>query len=345
VVIAAARELHPAYFALVMSTGVVSVAAQRMGFSVIPEALFWLNVVFFVVLAGLTIARTVMFPDRMLADLSDHGRAMGFFTLVAALAVIGIQLTVVREQLMLAKTLWWAALVAWFFCTYSVFTALVIREVKPTLAEGINGGWLLAVVATQSLAVLGCRIAPTFSADRELVLFAMLALWAVGGMLYIWTISLIFYRYTLFRLEPSDLMPPYWINMGAMAISALAGALLIGNATSSPLLESMLPFLRGFTVLFWATATWWIPMLVVLGLWRHAVRRYPLRYDPLYWGLVFPVAMYTSSTLELSRALGLPFLASISRVFIWLAFGAWSATFAGLVAHLVKAAARVRSLR
>ena len=46
-------------------------------------------------------------------------------------------------------------------------------------------------------------------------------------MLYIWIISLIFYRYTFFTMHPSDLAPPYWINMGAVAISTLAGSLLV----------------------------------------------------------------------------------------------------------------------
>ena len=53
-------------------------------------------------------------------------------------------------------------------------------------------------------------------------------------MLYIWIISLIFYRYTFFAMEPSDLAPPYWINMGAVAISTLAGALLVAAPHSSP---------------------------------------------------------------------------------------------------------------
>ena len=57
--------------------------------------------------------------------------------------------------------------------------------------------------------------------------------------------------------------------MGAVAISTLSGATLILDAQRSPLLQSMLPFLRGFTLFFWATGTWWIPMLVILGLWRH----------------------------------------------------------------------------
>ena len=57
--------------------------------------------------------------------------------------------------------------------------------------------------------------------------FLALSMWLWGGMLYIWMMSLIFYRYTFFTMSPSDLAPPYWINMGAMAISTLAGTLLI----------------------------------------------------------------------------------------------------------------------
>jgi hypothetical protein len=62
--------------------------------------------------------------------------------------------------------------------------------------------------------------------------------------------------YTFFKFSPSDLMPPYWINIGAMAISTLAGTLLIANAAASPLLQKLQPFLLGLTILFWATATW-----------------------------------------------------------------------------------------
>src|SRR5690606_28129507 len=106
--------------------------------------------------------------------------------------------------------------------------------------------------------------------------FFSLILWLGGGMLYIWIISLIFYRYVFFKLSPADLSPPYWINMGAMAISTLAGTALIAGADESNLLQQILPFLKGFTLFFWATATWWIPMLVILGIWRHIAKRFPL---------------------------------------------------------------------
>src|SRR5262249_29826579 len=154
--------------------------------------------------------------------------------------------------------------VLWAIFTYTIFALLTVTPAKPSLADGINGSWLLSVVAAQSVSVLGSQLATGFGDRAPLVLLFCLAMWLGGGMLYIWIISLIFYRYTFFAMHPSDLAPPYWINMGAVAISTLAGALLVVAAPNSPVIRDVLPFVKGLTLMFWATATWWIPMLVIL---------------------------------------------------------------------------------
>ncbi|MFJ9591104.1 hypothetical protein [Streptomyces acidicola] len=34
-----------------------------------------------------------------------------------------------------------------------------------------------------------------------------------------------------------------------------------------------------------------LPLLLALGVWRHVLRRVPLRYELGWWNLVFPVGM------------------------------------------------------
>ena len=327
--------LHPAYFALVMATGIVSIASEVVGVPLVPKALFALNLVFYPVLWALTIARVLWHRARFVADLSHHGRAVGFFTTAAATSVLGSQCLVVGRAPTPAFWLWGLGTALYVVLVYSVFTALTVKTEKPTLADGINGGWLLSVVAAQSVAVLGGQLAPA-SANPERILFFALTMWLGGGMLYLWIISLIFYRYTFFTLAPSDLAPPYWINMGAAAISTLAGTVLVAASERSPVVAQILPFVRGLTLMWWATATWWIPMLLVLGVWRHVVRRFPLRYDPLYWGAVFPLGMYTAATARLSVAVDASYLLGIPRLTVFVAIGAWTLAFAGMLAHLAR---------
>ena len=320
---------------MVMATGIVALAAHQIALPRVASALFLISIVAYVTLWWLTLVRVVRFRQQFFADLIDHLRGPGFFTMVAATAILGSEFVILQQRSGVGFVFWAVALGLWFGLTYAVLAALTVKENKPSLAEGIGGAWLLAVVAIQSIAVLAALLAVQAAQPHRLELnFLALSLWLWGGMLYIWIMALIFYRYTFFRLSPDELTPPSWINMGAMAISTLAGALLVINAQGAPFLQSLEPFLKGFTVFYWATGTWWIPMLLILGVWRHIYKRYPLKYDPLYWGAVFPLGMYAVGTHEMGRALGFDFLEGLPLVFTWIALAAWTLTFIGYLFSL-----------
>jgi len=97
-----------------------------------------------------------------------------------------------------------------------------------------------------------------------------------------------------------------------------------------PFLHSMRPFIDGVTLIMWAWSTWWIPLLLLFGIWKHGVCRVPLTYTPMFWSLVFPLGMYALASLRLSLAADFPPLRAISYSMLWVALAAWVATSAGL---------------
>ena len=89
-------------------------------------------------------------------------------------------------------------------------------------------------------------------------------------------------------------------------------------------------FIDGVTLVAWAWATWWFPLLALLGVWKHGICRVPLRYTPMLWSLVFPLGMYALASLRLSLAADVPALRTMSVMMVWIALAAWLATAFGL---------------
>ena len=331
---AAAANLFPGYFALVMATGIISIATHLLGMTPIAWALLVVNIIAYSVLGFLLFIRVTGFFPRVVADLGDHLRGPGFFTVVAGTCVLGSQFLIVAGWQNAAGILWLVGLVLWTIIMYSFFAAVTVRENKPALENGLSGSWLIAVVATQSISVLGTMLAGRFGTYRESLLFFTLCMFLLGCMHYLLLITLIFYRFTFLDLSTAALTPPYWINMGSVAITTLAGARLMLAAGDWVFLGEILPFLKGFTLFFWAAGTWWIPLLFILGFWRHVYKRFPLVYDPQYWGMVFPLGMYTVCTFQLSKAINFEPLLIIPRFFVFIALAAWLAAFVGLIHNL-----------
>ncbi|MBP9951598.1 MAG: hypothetical protein KBF27_07525, partial [Cypionkella sp.] len=120
------RSLSPAYFGMVMATGIVSLAANQVGLTWVAWALFLIAALAYVVLWWLTILRIYRHPRLFFADMIDHLRGPGFFTTVAASGVLGAEFIVMAEHTSIGLVLWFAALMRWLGLTYTIYTAFTV---------------------------------------------------------------------------------------------------------------------------------------------------------------------------------------------------------------------------
>ena len=334
------QQFPPAYFTLVMATGIISLAAETLKMKAVAEGLFYLNLVAYPLFLLLLLLRAVLGFRAMWSELTSHARGPLFLAFVPATCLVGSQFVLLRHNQDLGRALWALGLLGWAVLMYSLLLGVSIGKEKPDLEHGLNGGWLLLVVATESLAVLGAKLVPTGPWPSEIGVFVVAGAFLLGSLLYFVLIALLFYRLTFVRLNEEEVGAAYWISVGASAITVLAGASLADALAQTHALADLLPFVKGWSVLFWVVSTWWLPLVAGLRLWNHLHTRPAFAYSPSYWSMVFPLGMYTAATEQLAKILPLPALGVIPTYFIYLALLAWLLTFGGMLHHLATAASR-----
>jgi tellurite resistance protein TehA-like permease len=321
----------PAAFAMVMATGIVSIAARLLGYGIAGWALLGVNAVAYPAFLSIAVCRLVRYPHAIRVDIGDHGRGPGFLALVAGTAVFGSQIA--AYDLVPAAVPWLLglAIVLWVVIVYAFLAAMTIGQRKPGLQTGFDGTWLLLVVATEAIAILATFEARLASRPAPLA-FLSLAAWLLGCALYVMLITLIFYRWCFVPMSAAEMTEPWWINMGAMAIAAFAGSRLIlldRESVALPLHAQAILYV--LTTACWAMATFWIPLLVILFIAKHGVQGDPIHYTSAEWSMVFPLGMYTAATYSYAHVASAPFLSEVPRVTIAVAFVAWVLAAIGML--------------
>jgi tellurite resistance protein TehA-like permease len=323
-----------------MATGILSNGFWLMGTRGLSEFLWWVNLIAYpILLLGLLI-RIACFRGDLWSDLTNPVLVFGFFTLVAASNVLGVQ-CFLRHYEGAAQALWLLGVIVWLVLGYFSFSVLTFLKTLPKAPDVVHGGWLIAIVGAQSCVLLGTFLAPRFGEQAILAFLGVHCLWGIGITLYGIFITLFSYRIFFVELEASDMNPLFWVVMGAAAISTNAGTALIRSTPPVPFLDALRPFVDGATLTLWAWSTWWIPLLIVFWIWRHLKYKTSVSYHPTYWSVVFPLGMYTVATYRLSLAADLALLKAIPAVTIWAAMGVWSLAMLGLMRRLVTAFWRI----
>ena len=333
------ENLDTAYFSWVMATGIVSVGTQLLGLTSASRLTLWVLLFAIAFLTAAYLARLIRFPRAVKASLQDPNSVIGYLTIVAGLDVAAVRLTMDGHVL----TTWIFASIAgavWLVFIYAVPGSIVATQHRPRPGD-IGGGWLITVVATQSLSIAASALAAHGASAAQVPVLEAIAvcLWGLGVMLYLVLIVIIFMRLILIEVTASQMAPAYWIAMGATAISVRAAAGIVGLSTAhSTLLTEMRPILVGLSLILWSFGTWWIPLLVIFGIWRHVAEHYSSLYDSRLWSAVFPLGMYTVASYTLGKAAKIGFLVSIAKVWVYVGLTAW------IIVMLLMVIAAARSL-
>ena len=322
--------LYPGCFAIVMATGIISNALFIEGPRLLSDVFLLANVIAYPLLAVQTGVRATRFTHAFWSDLSNRRLVFSFFTIVAASSVFGEGMFL-RGVSSIALYLWLFALAVWVALIYLSFSVMTFGKAKHYMAI-IQDGWLLAIVGTEALSVLGTTSAPVTGAFASAIYALTHMLWGVGLVLYAIYIVLLTYRLFFFDINANDITPALWVVMGAAAISTDAGSAILLADSGVPFLHSMRLFVIGVTLITWAWATLWIPFLLILDFWKYAICREPVSYTPLVWSAVFPVGMYSMATVRLSLASDFETLHGVAHVVVWIAVAAWIAALGSLIA-------------
>ncbi|SEO77598.1 Tellurite resistance protein TehA [Halogranum amylolyticum] len=356
------RRLDPAYFGFVMSTGIISIAFRDLGSRVVAETLAAFNVVCYGLLLALFAVKVGLFPGQVVAELRDSSRHWGALTFVVGTNTVGAQLLLFSDRVAVATALWLTTVAVCPLLLYYLFATEIIGTWESDVSERIDGAFLLIIVCMQSLAVLGGLLSDVLPAYAEGIVAVSMAYWGSGYVLYFVVAAIVTYRLLEGRMNPDDWTGPYWILMGAAAITTLAGATLGPRLSSFPPWEPYVQMTIGVTFLAWAIASWWIPLLLALDVWKFvtagAEGRPPAwvlalpwsrlgfgrrlhSYNPLAWGRVFPMGMYTACTVNLAGVNAFRPLVVVPRYWGWFALLVWLLTLVGTVRAVGRALSRV----
>lgn len=328
------KNLYPGYFSLTMATGIIAIALDMIESPLLSDILYVMALISWLSLSGLYVWRLIRFPKVVLADLMNPRTTFIFFSFVAATDIMGI-LFYLHGLEAPAIACWICAFMAWIALLHCSFSVLILRHDERNI-NIVHGGWLICIVGTQSLVLLGVNVVSVLGEYAAYMMVALYMLWGIGLILYGIFVTLFCYRIFFLSMIDEDYTPLMWVIMGAAAISANASSSLALSDPIVPVLVALHPVVDAVALLSWAWATWWLPLLVVIGYWKHFVRHHPLRYDPMQWSIVFPLGMYSVTSFRLALAAEFEPLHWIAHVMTWVALIAWCLVMTGLFRRLAQ---------
>ncbi len=314
------RQFTPNWFSSTMGTGILALAVPQVPGAgsishAIGEGLWLLNIVFFVFFTLLYAARWIMFRheakkifSHSIVSMFIGAIPMGLATIINGFLVFGLPRWG-GGMVFVAQVLWWIDVVLALGC--GVFLPYLMFTRQEHRIEGMTAVWLLPIVAAEVAAVSGGMLAPYLgnASDQLIMLITSYVLWAYSVPVAFAIITILILRMALHKLPPGSMAASSWLPLGPLATGALGMIILGGDAPAIFAAQGMVnlgQIASGIGVvagiLLWGAGLWW--MLLAIFITMHQFRA-GIPFNLGWWGYIFPLGVYTVTTLKLGALLAM----------------------------------------
>ncbi len=329
------RDLGPNWFASVMGTGIIAVAAATLpfrvrGLGVLAVAVWALAAGWLLVLSAAWAAHWIRYPERARAHADSPVMAqfwgapamalmtVGTGTLLAGRSVIGLRAAVDADWAL------WGLGTALGLVTVCWIPYLMMTRHR-TPPDGAFGGWLMPVVPPMVSAACGAPLVPYAAAGqaRLTLLLGCYAMFGISMFASVIIITLVWSRLVTHKTLPAVMVPTAWIILGPLGQSVTAA----GNLANVAPLALRAPYPAGADVLAllfgvpaWGFAMMWLTVAAALTV-RAARRGMP--FGLTWWSFTFPVGTCVTGTISLAARTGSGAARGASAALFVLLLAAW----------------------
>ncbi|KAL4971689.1 voltage-dependent anion channel [Aspergillus desertorum] len=351
------RNFTPAWFAVIMGTGMVSILLNTLPYNGIwlywiSVVIFALNVLLFLAACILSFLRYILYPEIFNAMIMHPVQSMfvGAFPMGFA--------TIINMFCLVCVPAWggWSHNFAWGMwiadAAISVVTALslpfiLISRNGETQLSTMTAVWLLPIVSCVVAASSGAMVADILDNPQHAVwtIITSYVLWGIGVPLAMMVMVIYLQRLTLHKIPPKAMIVSIFLPLGPLGQGGF-GAMKLGKAAemifpqTGTLSPSSGPVF--YTVGFLVGLTLWSFGLVWLFFASASIAKcktFPFNIG--WWGFTFPVGVFAASTCQLGaelpsrlfRVLGT--ILSVCVVILWiiLSLGTLKGVLAGHIFH------------
>jgi C4-dicarboxylate transporter/malic acid transport protein len=349
----ALANITPNWFAAVMGTGIVAVAAvslpeQFPGLRTAATAVWGLAAALLVTLILATAGHWRRYRETARGHAADpvmccfYGAPpMALLTVGAGTLLLGRDVVGPAAAVGADWVLWLAGTAGGLLCAAAIPYLMFTRPL--TSPRAAFGGWLMPVVPPMVSAATGALLVPHAPAGqvRLTLLLACYAMFGISLIASLIVITLIWGRLAHGDAGPARLVPTLWIILGPLGQSVTA-ANLLGAAAKDALPAPYATGLRVFGVIYgvpvWGFALLWAAIAAAITV-RTARRHLP--FSLTWWSFTFPVGTCVTATSALALVTG----SAALRAGAAIGYGALVAAWLIVAARTAHGAGRGRLLR